>query len=37
MKHLADERLTRGNSKSLLVIDEATGAYAELSLALVPV
>lgn len=32
----ANEQLTRENGRSLLVVNEATGAYAELPLALVP-
>jgi uncharacterized protein YuzE len=32
----ADEQLTREDGRNLLVVNEATGAYAELPLALVP-
>jgi uncharacterized protein YuzE len=32
----ANEQLTRENGRSLLVVNEATGAYAELPLAFVP-
>jgi len=32
----ADEQLARENGRNLLVVNEATGAYAELPLAFVP-